>query len=104
METERVQLRERREGKLRRALGMPLAGESAELLDAVGERDRLRAERGLVAVLGRGGISYKPLADLGRLDMDARTAAERVTVGWLRNRMESKRRGADPPPIPPHLG
>jgi hypothetical protein len=101
---ERQNLRERREGQLRRALGGTLPGESVELLDRIGDEDRLRAERGLVAVMGAGGqISYEHLDDLGRLDMDARTAAERVVVDWLKERVESRRRDADAPPIPPHL-
>jgi hypothetical protein len=33
MQTERGQLRERREGKLRRALGVPLLGKTTEQLD-----------------------------------------------------------------------
>jgi hypothetical protein len=67
MEMERRQLRERREGKLhRRALGRPLPGESSEQLDRIGERDRRRAEQGLVAVGGRGGaIYYEHIEDLG---------------------------------------
>jgi hypothetical protein len=43
MRTAREQLWQRREGKLRKALGVPLAGETAEQLDRIGERDRLRA-------------------------------------------------------------
>jgi len=42
---ERKRLRERREGKLRRALGRPLPGESVEQLDRIGEHDRLMAEQ-----------------------------------------------------------
>ena len=45
---ERRQLTERREGKYRRALGMP--DESVEELDRLGEEDRMRAEQGLVGV------------------------------------------------------
>lgn len=67
MQTERSQLRQRRQGKLRRALGVPLPGESVEQLDRIGERDVIRAEQGLVAVMDDGGfISYKPIDDLGR--------------------------------------
>jgi hypothetical protein len=32
------------------------------------------------------------------------TAAERVEVGWLRERVERKKRGASAPSIPTHLG
>ena len=101
---ERRQLRERCEGKLRRALGVPLAGESVEQLDRIGELDRRSAEQGLVALLGPGGqIYYKQLDDLGRLDMNARTAAERVVVDWLKARVESRKLDAEAPPIPTHL-
>jgi hypothetical protein len=44
MEMERTKLRERSEGKLRRALGMALPGEAKEQLDRIGEDDRRRAE------------------------------------------------------------
>ncbi len=54
MEMVRQRLRERSEGKLRRALGSPLPGETAEQLDRIGAQDRRRAERGLVAVMDRG--------------------------------------------------
>jgi hypothetical protein len=104
MRTEREQLRQRREGKLRRALGVPLAGETAEQLDRIGERDRRRAEQGLVAVVGRGGAIYhEHIDDLGTLDMSLRTVAERVVVGWLKERVESRKPGAQAPPIPRHL-
>src|SRR5215212_5793824 len=100
MQTERSQLRQRRQGKLRRALGHPLPGESVEQLDSIGERDVIRAEQGLVAVRDDGGfISYKPIDDLGRLDMNYRSAAERVMVGWLRERVERRREGAEAPTI-----
>ena len=101
---ERQQLRERREGKLRRALGGPLPRESVEQLDLIGEQGRRRAEQGLVAVIDRGGkISHKHVNDLGRLDMNARTAAERLTVDWLKERVERRKLGAEAPPIPAHL-
>jgi len=103
MQMERWQLRERREGKLRRALGVPLPGESVEQLDRTGEQDRRRTEQGLVPLMDAGGrISHKHVDDLGRLDMNARTAAERV-VDWLKERVERRKRGADTPPIPTHL-
>ena len=105
MQLERRQLRERREGNLRRTLGDPLPGETVEQLDRLGEADVLRAEQGLVAVMVEdGSISYKPLADLLRRDMPPRTGAERVQVGWLKERVERRRKGQDSPSIPTHLG
>jgi hypothetical protein len=105
MQMERTQLKERCEGKLRVALGVPLAGETIEQLDRIGEQDRLRAEQGLVPIMGEGGkITYKHIHDLTRVDMRFRTAAEWVTVEWLSERVERNRKGADAPPVPKHLG
>jgi len=102
---ERRQLRERCEGKLRRALGVPLLGESVEELNRLGELDQERAEQGLVYVKGKGSrISYMHIDDLSIPDMYFRTAAERVQVGWLKERVARRKRGASAPPIPPHLG
>jgi hypothetical protein len=103
MEMERKRLRERREGKLRRALGRPLPGESVEQLDRIGEHDRLMAEQGLVLIKEGSRIYHKHIDDLSPLDMRFVTAAERVEVGWLRERVERRKRGAEAPPIPKHL-
>ena len=101
METERTKLRERRQGKLRRALGRPLPGESKEQLDQIEEQDVIRVEQGLVSIKGEDGrISYKHIDDLGPLDMRFVTAAEWVEVGWLKERVERRRAGADAPPSP----
>jgi hypothetical protein len=51
MRLERRRLDERREGKLRRALGDPLPDETKEQLERIGEGDRMRACQGLVAVV-----------------------------------------------------
>jgi len=105
MQMERRQLRERRQGKLRRALGVVLPGESVEELDRLGEQDRLRAEQGLVAVMGKDGeIFYKYIDDLSTHDLLFRTAAERVEVAWLKERLARSKSGADSPTIPYHLG
>jgi hypothetical protein len=105
MELERKQLRQRCEGKLRGTFGTPLQGETVEQLDRIGERDRLRAEQGLVSIKGEGGrISYRHIADLSSLDTRFRIAAERVRVGWLRERKERRRRREESPPIRQHLG
>ncbi len=82
-----------------------MAGETVEQLDRIGERDRLRAEQGLVPIKGESGkITYKHIDDLSTLDMYFRTAAEWVTVEWLMERVERSRKGADAPPVPKHLG
>jgi hypothetical protein len=104
MEMERTKLWERSEGKLRRALGMPLPDESSEQLDHIGGLDRRRAEQRIVSIKGEGGrISYKHIDDLSPPDMRFVTAAERVEVGWLRERVERRKRGKGAPPIPQHL-
>jgi hypothetical protein len=105
IEMERTKLRERRHGKLRRALGWPLPGESKEQLDHIGGLDRRRAERGLVSIKEGEGvkISYKHIDDLGLSDMRFVTAAEWVEVGWLKERVKRYKEGADAPPIPIHL-
>ena len=104
MQMERRQLRERCEGKLRRALGVALPGESVEELDRLGEQDQLRAEQGLVIVVGEGGkIFYRHIDDLSRLDMRFRTAAERVEIAWLKDRVERSQKGEDSPTLPYHL-
>jgi hypothetical protein len=104
MQMERRQLRERCEGKLRRALGVVLPGESVEELDRLGEEDHLRAEQGFVPVVGEGGrIIYRHINHLSRLDMNFRIAAERVEIAWFKERVESRKRGTDSPTIPYHL-
>ena len=50
-----------------------------------------------------GRICYKHLDDLSPLDMRFVTAAARVEVGWLKERLERRKRGAEAPPIPTHL-
>jgi hypothetical protein len=103
MQMERTKLRERREGKLRRALGRPLPGESSEQLDRIAEQDIIRAEQGLVSIKQGSRISYKHIDDLSPLDMRFITAAEQVEVGWLKERVERRKRDAEAPPIPVHL-
>jgi len=105
MKMERTKLRERRHGKLRRALGWTLPGQSKEQLDHIGALDRRRAEQGLVSIkVGEGDtISYKLIDDLGPQDMRLVTAAEWVEVGWLKERVKRFKEGAEAPPIPTHL-
>jgi hypothetical protein len=99
MQMERRQLRERREGKLRRALGVVLPGESADQLDRLGEEDQLSAEQGHVAVMGEGGeIFYKHIDDLSWHYMNAKTAAEQARVEWLKDRVAWRKVGRGLPP------
>ena len=106
MRRERKRLDERREGKLREALGEPLWGETVELLERIGEEDRMRACQGLVAVVGADGRAcYRHIDALGRDDMEDRLAAEWLEEGWLKQRAKRRRNGAaEALSIPKHLG
>jgi hypothetical protein len=105
MRVERRRLDERREGKLREALGKPLWGETLDLLERIGEEDRLKAYQGLVAVVGADGrASYRHIDALSRDDMEDRLAAEWLEEGWLKQRVERRRKGAEALSIPKHLG
>ena len=69
VQTELKQLRQRREGMFRRALGVALGDETTEQLDRKGELDRTRAERGLVSIMDQDGtIAHKHLEDPTTLD------------------------------------
>jgi hypothetical protein len=104
MRVERRRLDERREGKLREALGEPLPDETKEQLDRIGEEDRTRAGQGLVAVVGaNGGASHRHIDHLGRDDVEDRLAAQCLEEGWLKQRAQRRRKGVGPPPIPEHL-
>ena len=96
MRMERRRLDERREGKLREALGEPLWGETLDLLERIGEEDRMRASQGLVAVVREDGrASYRHIDALGRDDMEDGLAAEWLEEGWLKQRVERRRKGAE---------
>ena len=104
MRLERRHLDERREGKLRRALGDPLPGETKEQLDRIGERDRLRASHGLVAVLREDGrASYRYIDALGGDDIENRLAAQWLEEGWLEQRAKRRMNGVGALSVPKHL-
>ncbi len=78
---------------------MALPGESVKELDRLGEEDRIRAEQGLVAVMGKNGeIFHKHIDDLSRHDLHARIAAGRVEVAWFKERVARSKKRADCPP------
>jgi hypothetical protein len=105
MRLEHRRLEERRAGKLRRALGDPLPGETKAQLDRIGKEDRLRAGQGLVAIIGADGrASYRYIGALGGDDMEDRLAVEWLAEAWLKRRVERRRKGAEAPSIPKHLG
>ena len=101
MQMERRQLRERLQGNLSRVLSEALSGESVEGLDRLGEQDQLRAERGLVTVMGNGGsISYEHIDALSTHDMTFSIAAERIEVGGSRSAWRAERRTLPHPSSP----
>ena len=56
-----------------------------------------------VSIYDKGPGQPKDTPARSRLDMHFRRAAERVTVEWLKERMERRKWGEDAPPIPTHL-
>ena len=104
MRLEYRRLDERRVGMLRRALGDPLPGETIEQLERIGERDRLRAGHGLVAVVRKDGrASYRYIDALGADDIENRLAAQWLEEGWLKQRAKRGMNGAEALPVPKHL-
>jgi hypothetical protein len=91
MKTERVQLAERASGKMRRAIGRVLPGESTEELERIAAKDQRLARTGLVQVRRGERVTYKHIDNLTRDDRWARIEAERDTTAWLRGRVEGER-------------
>ena len=91
MKTERRQLQERASGKMRRAIGRVLPGESREDLERIVAKDQRLAHAGFVKVRRGERFSYKHIDNLTREDRWARTGAERATTAWLRGRIEGER-------------
>ena len=104
MRLEHRRLEERRAGKLRRALGDPLPGETKAQLDRIGEADRIRACQGFVAVVGSDGrASYRYIDALGGDDIENRLAAQCLEEGWLKQRAKRRMNGVGALPVPKHL-
>jgi hypothetical protein len=104
MRLEHRRLEERRAGKLRRALGEALPGETKAQLDRIGEADRIRACQGFVAVVGPDGrASYRYIEALGGEDIENRLAAEWLEEGWLKQRAKRRMNGVGALPVPKHL-
>ena len=88
---ERVQLAERASGKMRRAIGRVLPGESREELERIAAKDQRLARAGFVKLRRGERFSYKHIDDLTCDDCWARIEGERVTAMWLRGRIEGER-------------
>lgn len=103
MEMERRRLREHAHGKMARALGHDLPGESREGLDRIASEDRRLAQNGMVQLKSGERIYHKHIEELTREDRTDRIAAERATVDWQKERVESRKLGTEAPPTPAHL-
>jgi hypothetical protein len=91
MEMERALLQEHAQGKMARALGYALPGESQEDLDRKAQEDQRLAQKGMVKLKVGEEIHYKHIDELTRDDRKARMAAEREEVDWLMKRVGLRR-------------
>ena len=91
MEMERARLQEHASGKMARALGHALPGESHEELERIALEDQRLAQEGMVKLKIGETISYKHIDELTREDRQARIAAEREEIEWLMNRLRLRK-------------
>jgi hypothetical protein len=103
MEAERGRLQKHASGKMAQALGYALPGESQEQLERIALEDQRLAQEGMVKLKVGQDVSYKHIEELTREDRQARIAAEREEVEWLKERVKLFKEGAEAPPIPTHL-
>ncbi|MCA1719503.1 MAG: hypothetical protein LC781_22665 [Actinobacteria bacterium] len=90
MREERLELELRKAGQLAGLLGEALPGEPAAELRRLASEDRRQAKEELVALVMRNGkVVYKHLEELCANDMPARAAANRLRMGWLKERQDS---------------
>ena len=92
MEVERQELEQRKSGQLARALGHALPGESQEELDRIAEKDRQRAEAGLVELRSGDEVWYKHIDELTREDRPARIESENARAAWIAERLKRQPR------------
>ena len=94
MEMERARLQEHAQGKMARALGYALPGESQQELNRIAAEDQRLAQEGIVKLKLGDSVHYKHIDELTREDRTARIAAEREEVDWLMERLRlPKERG-----------
>ena len=97
MRLERELLAQRRDGKLAKAIGKALPGESPQDLERMAREDQSKAEEGLVSLLWGGGqLSYKHIDKLTPENLLARLEAEResrLTGSWGACRAYNKQKG-----------
>jgi hypothetical protein len=88
MQAEARELDLRKGGQLARLLGEPLPGEPPAALERLALVDQRQAEEGLVALIGKGKVSYKHINELCPEDMPARIAANSTRTTWLKDRRD----------------
>ena len=93
MHMERTQLAERASGKMRRAIGRVLNGESREELERMAAKDERLARTGLVRLKDREKRTYyyKHIDYLTPEDRWPRIWAERDQIRWLSGRIEAEK-------------
>ena len=89
MALERDLLAQRRKGKLAKAIGKALPGESPQDLEKIAREDQSKAEEGLVTLLWAGNLFYKHIDELTPENLLARLDAEREQINWLMGRLQS---------------
>ena len=92
MRLERELLAQRCDGKLAKAIGNALLGESPQDLEGMAREDRSKAEEGLVTLLWGGQLFYKHIDELTPENLLARLEAQRAQVNWLMGRLQSLQR------------
>ena len=93
MEAERGRLQEHASGKMARALGHALPGESQQELERIALEDQRLAQEGMVKLKVGRDIHYKHIDELTREDRKARIAAEQEEVDWLMRRVRLRKEG-----------
>ena len=91
MEMERARLQEHAQGKLARALGHALPGESQQELERIAVEDQRLAQEGMTKLKVGEEIHYKHIEELTREDRMARMAAEQEEVDWLMKRVRLRK-------------
>jgi hypothetical protein len=88
---EMAQVQGRASGRMARALGLPVEGETEEELARIAQEDRLRAQQGLVRLMREDGeVYYLHIDQLTREHRPDRIRAEKATVRWLKERLERR--------------
>lgn len=91
MDMERGRPQEHASGKMARALGRALPGESQEELDRIAQEDRRLAQEGMVKLKVGDEVFHKHVEELTREDRRARIESEKEEVDWLKGRVRRRK-------------